>query len=70
MIDPLQRQWLEVSAEALADAGYQKEDLWGRRIGVLPVQGQVRFIRNFNICKRRDYWRGAKFYYRTYGAHL
>jgi acyl transferase domain-containing protein/NAD(P)-dependent dehydrogenase (short-subunit alcohol dehydrogenase family)/acyl carrier protein len=33
-IDPLQRQWLEVSAEALADAGYEKKDLWGRRVGV------------------------------------
>ncbi|WP_195571659.1 beta-ketoacyl synthase N-terminal-like domain-containing protein [Paenibacillus sp. 1001270B_150601_E10] len=33
-IDPLQRQWLEVSAEALADAGYGKRDLWGKRVGV------------------------------------
>ena len=33
-IDPLQRQWLEVSAEALADAGYKKDDLWGRKVGV------------------------------------
>ncbi|WP_186785896.1 beta-ketoacyl synthase N-terminal-like domain-containing protein [Paenibacillus agilis] len=33
-IDPLQRQWLEVSAEALADAGFGKRDLWGKRVGV------------------------------------
>ena len=33
-IDPLERQWLEVSAEAIADAGYKKEDLWGKRAGV------------------------------------
>lgn len=33
-IDPLQRQWLEVSAEALADAGYGKKDLWGKQVGV------------------------------------
>lgn len=33
-IDPLQRQWLEVSAEALADAGYDKKDLWGKPVGV------------------------------------
>jgi polyketide synthase PksN len=33
-IDPLQRQWLEVSAEALADAGYTREALWGRNVGV------------------------------------
>ncbi|SFE51876.1 probable biosynthetic protein, Pnap_2097 family [Chitinophaga sp. CF118] len=33
-IDPLERQWLEVSAEAIADSGYAKEDLWGKRIGV------------------------------------
>lgn len=33
-LDPLERQWLEVSAEALADAGYGKKDLWGKRVGV------------------------------------
>ena len=33
-IDPLQRQLLEVSAEALCDAGYSKQDLWGKRVGV------------------------------------
>ena len=33
-MDPLIRQWLEVSAEALADAGYDKEALWGKRVGV------------------------------------
>ncbi|SFJ89257.1 type I polyketide synthase [Thermoflavimicrobium dichotomicum] len=33
-IDPLQRQWLEVSAEALADAGFGREDVWGKQIGV------------------------------------
>lgn len=33
-IDPLERQWLEVSAEALADAGYNKADLWGHQVGV------------------------------------
>ncbi len=33
-MDPLERQWLEVSAEALADAGYSDRKLWGRRVGV------------------------------------
>lgn len=33
-IDPLQRQWLEVSVEAMADAGYRKSDLWAKRVGV------------------------------------
>ncbi|MCP4995199.1 MAG: KR domain-containing protein, partial [Gammaproteobacteria bacterium] len=33
-IDPLERQWLEVSAEALADAGYSRPDLWGQAVGV------------------------------------
>jgi acyl transferase domain-containing protein len=33
-IDPLERQWLEVSAEALADAGCDKKSLWGKRVGV------------------------------------
>lgn len=52
MIDPLQRQWLEVSAEALADAGYQKRISGAAVSAFLPVQGQVRFIRNSNICKK------------------
>ncbi|CAH9067129.1 Polyketide synthase PksJ [Pseudoalteromonas sp. CIP111854] len=33
-IDPLIRQWLEVSAVALNDAGYDREKLRGRRVGV------------------------------------
>ncbi|SFR72206.1 type I polyketide synthase [Anaeromicropila populeti] len=33
-MDPLQRQWLEVSVEALADAGYSKKQVWGQDIGV------------------------------------
>lgn len=33
-IDPLIRQWLEVSAEAMADAGLEKKDLSGKRVGV------------------------------------
>lgn len=33
-MDPLQRKFLEVGAEAVADAGYGKKDLWGRQVGV------------------------------------
>lgn len=33
-LDPLERQWLEVSAEAIEDAGYSKKDLWGKSVGV------------------------------------
>ncbi|TCN57663.1 SDR family NAD(P)-dependent oxidoreductase [Flavobacterium circumlabens] len=33
-IDPLQRQWLEVCTEAIADSGYLKEDLSGKAVGV------------------------------------
>ncbi|WP_082704203.1 beta-ketoacyl synthase N-terminal-like domain-containing protein [Paenibacillus pabuli] len=33
-LDPLQRQWLEVSAEALADAGYGKTQLESLQVGV------------------------------------
>ncbi|MCB2360146.1 PfaD family polyunsaturated fatty acid/polyketide biosynthesis protein [Clostridium estertheticum] len=33
-IDPLQRQILEVSTEALVDSGYSKKDLWGKKVGV------------------------------------
>lgn len=33
-LDPLERQWLEVSAEAIEDAGYNKKGLWGKSVGV------------------------------------
>ncbi len=33
-IDPLQRQWLEVCAETIEDAGYNKEALSGKKVGV------------------------------------
>ncbi|MDN9009025.1 SDR family NAD(P)-dependent oxidoreductase [Brevibacillus laterosporus] len=33
-IDPLQRQLLEVSAEALLDAGYNEKELWNKQVGV------------------------------------
>jgi polyketide synthase PksJ len=33
-IDPLQRQWLEVSTEALVDAGYTIKELSGKNVGV------------------------------------
>ena len=32
--DPLERQWLEVSAEAIQDAGYEKNQLSGKQVGV------------------------------------
>ena len=43
-IDPLQRQWLEVSTEALADGGYNKKDLWGKRVGVFAGSRTGNFI--------------------------
>ncbi|PWK14995.1 type I polyketide synthase [Tumebacillus permanentifrigoris] len=33
-VDPLQRKFLEVGAEAIADAGYGKKDLWNQQVGV------------------------------------
>lgn len=33
-IDPLIRQFLEVSGQTLRDAGYEKGELWGKRVGV------------------------------------
>jgi len=47
LIDPLQRQWLEVSAEALADAGYGKRDLWGREVGVYVGARSANFAYKF-----------------------
>lgn len=33
-MDPLQRKFLESTAETIADAGYSERELWGHRIGV------------------------------------
>ena len=33
-LDPLERQWLEVSAEAIKDAGFDKKEMWGKQVGV------------------------------------
>ncbi|MDT8977370.1 SDR family NAD(P)-dependent oxidoreductase [Paenibacillus sp. chi10] len=46
-IDPLQRQWLEVSAEALADAGFSKNDLWGKAVGVFAGARTGNFSNKF-----------------------
>ncbi len=51
-IDPLQRQWLEVSVEALADAGYEKESLWGKQVGVFVGARTATFSRH--IKERRS----------------
>lgn len=46
-IDPLQRQWLEVSAEALVDAGFTKNDLWGKAVGVFAGARTGNFSNKF-----------------------
>ncbi|MCC5466708.1 beta-ketoacyl synthase N-terminal-like domain-containing protein, partial [Pelosinus baikalensis] len=51
-IDPLQRQWLEVSAEALADAGYDKKDLWGKRVGVYAGARMGNFANKLKGAKK------------------
>lgn len=51
-IDPLQRQCLEVSVEALADAGYDKESLWGKQVGVFVGARAATFSRR--IKERRS----------------
>lgn len=33
-MDPLARQFLEVSTQALRDAGYDRKDMWGKKVGV------------------------------------
>lgn len=33
-MDPLVRQFMEVSVQALRDAGYEKEEVWGKKVGV------------------------------------
>lgn len=44
-IDPLQRQWMEVSVEALADAGFAKETLWGKPVGVFAGTRTGAYVR-------------------------
>ncbi|MDE1462573.1 PfaD family polyunsaturated fatty acid/polyketide biosynthesis protein [Spartinivicinus poritis] len=46
-VDPLARQWLEVSAEALADSGYTKEALWGENVGVFVGSRMSNFAHKF-----------------------
>lgn len=66
-IDPLQRQWLEVSAEALADAGYGKKDLWGRNVGVYAGARTANFSYQYpDNCKDRIVGVGQNFI----AAHL
>ncbi|WP_437650992.1 SDR family NAD(P)-dependent oxidoreductase [Sorangium sp. So ce362] len=38
-IDPLTRVFLECSEQALRDAGHERADLWGRRVGVFVGSG-------------------------------
>lgn len=33
-IDPLERQFLEITVQTLADAGYDKKELWNKKVGV------------------------------------
>lgn len=33
-VDPLERQFLEASAQVLCDAGYEKNELWNKKVGV------------------------------------
>lgn len=47
-IDPIQRQWLEVSTEAISDAGYDKETLWGKKVGVFAGARTGNFGFKFN----------------------
>ena len=48
-MDPLARQWLEVSAEALADAGFEKKSLWGEPVGVFVGTRVSNFSQKFGI---------------------
>ncbi|SFM59219.1 polyketide synthase PksJ [Chitinophaga sp. YR627] len=47
-IDPIQRQWLEVSTAAIADAGYEKDALWGKQIGVFAGARAGNFAYKYN----------------------
>ena len=51
-IDPLERQWLEVSAEALGDAGYAKKDLWGKKVGVFAGARAANFARKLKTFEK------------------
>ena len=48
-IDPLERQWLEVSAELLADAGYSHERISERKVGVYVGSRVGNFATKFNL---------------------
>lgn len=48
-MDPLARQWLEVSAEALADAGFERKSLWGQQVGVFVGTRVSNFSQKFGM---------------------
>ena len=57
-IDPLERQWLEVGTEALMSAGYDKKDLWGKKVGVFAGSRTSTFA-NKIVDREKDYLVGV-----------
>ena len=57
-IDPLERQWLEVSTEALMCAGYDKKTLWAKKVGVFAGSRTSTFADKV-IDREKDYLVGV-----------
>ncbi|MNW40768.1 Polyketide synthase PksL [compost metagenome] len=51
-IDPLQRKVLECGAQAFADAGYSKEKLWGRNVGVFMGARTSNYYKKLGHCEK------------------
>ncbi len=69
-IDPLQRQWLEVSIEALADAGYEKKDLWGKQIGVFAGARTSNFADKLDKSSKGKIIGGGQNFITAHLAHI
>ncbi|WP_052410166.1 beta-ketoacyl synthase N-terminal-like domain-containing protein [Paenibacillus durus] len=69
-LDPLQRQWLEVSAEALADAGYGKEQLENEQVGVFAGARTSHFARKVGQSRKSTIIGTGQNFITAHLAHL
>nr|WP_229521463.1 SDR family NAD(P)-dependent oxidoreductase [Paenibacillus monticola] len=53
-IDPLMRQFMEVSADTLRDAGYESKELWNKKIGVFVGSRSGTFASKLKQIRKND----------------
>ncbi|WP_052410222.1 SDR family NAD(P)-dependent oxidoreductase [Paenibacillus durus] len=53
-IDPLMRQFMEVSAQTIRDAGYESKELWNKKIGVFVGSRSGTFASKLKQIRKHD----------------